>query len=299
MKFEYIKYKNIDKENWNRTIRNSVNNLTYAFSWYLDAICNWDAIISEDYSIIMPLPFHKKMNFYTIYQPKFAPKLGVFYTSNITKNQYESIINTIPIKFLSNKIFFNKFNFLNKSKNLYYKNVNSIDLNQTYISILEKYSTEIKKIIINTKNTKNYILNGSYPNEIISFLNKIQFFNSNIDYDLLRRIISLIMSKKIAVIYSSYSDKNELNGVGIFLLSSYSCDILVLAAERNDKTIYSQIIDKFIKDNCEKTITLNYENIENEVGLDVFNNMGAKTFQISYYYSRKFPKIFAFFKKKQ
>jgi len=299
MKFQYVKYNKIDKDNWNRTIRNSANNLTYAFSWYLDTLCSWDAIISEDYSIVMPLPFVKKLNFYSVFQPKFAPKLGVFYTSNITKTQYDTILNTIPRKFLTKKISFNKFNYLNKSKYIHFKNVFSIDLNQTYISIFEKYSSEIKKIIISSKNSKNYIINGLYPNDVISFLNKIEHFNSNSDYDLLRRIMSLIMSKKIAFIYASYSNKNELNGIGLFVLSSFTCDLLVFASEKNDKSVYVQIVDKFLKDNAERPLTLNYESLDNEIGEDIFQDMGAKSYLLSNYYSRTFPKIFSFFKKKK
>ena len=38
----------------------SCNGFSFALSWYLDASCdNWDALIADDYTAVMPLPYRK------------------------------------------------------------------------------------------------------------------------------------------------------------------------------------------------------------------------------------------------
>ena len=58
---QYLKHNEIDKKKWNDCIDHSVNNLIYSYSWYLDIVCpNWNALLEDDYTSIMPLTAGKK-----------------------------------------------------------------------------------------------------------------------------------------------------------------------------------------------------------------------------------------------
>jgi hypothetical protein len=75
----YIKHKDVDTEKWDRCIEQSVNGIIYAFSWYLDIVCDeWDALVDDDYESVFPLVKRKKFGINYIYPPFFTQQLGLF-----------------------------------------------------------------------------------------------------------------------------------------------------------------------------------------------------------------------------
>ncbi len=52
---KYVSHEVIDREKWDKCIDNSTNGLVYAYSWYLDLICDeWNALIENDYESVFP-----------------------------------------------------------------------------------------------------------------------------------------------------------------------------------------------------------------------------------------------------
>jgi len=88
----YYPHHSIDKIRWDQSIGKSVNGLVYALSWYLDAVTEekWDALISDDFQWLMPLPLKKKAGFVYLPTPPFVQQLGIFgpgpFTSEITNH---------------------------------------------------------------------------------------------------------------------------------------------------------------------------------------------------------------------
>jgi|688.fasta_scaffold154381_3 hypothetical protein len=78
-----IRRNEIDEAKWNDLIAKHPSALPYAYTWYLDAVCEqWEALVNDDYSAVMPLPLFKKYFFNVVYQPNFCQQLGVFSVSN-------------------------------------------------------------------------------------------------------------------------------------------------------------------------------------------------------------------------
>ena len=50
MLIKYIQREHLDEEKYNDCIENSIQSNSYAFSWYLDIVCdNWDVLVLNDY----------------------------------------------------------------------------------------------------------------------------------------------------------------------------------------------------------------------------------------------------------
>lgn len=75
-----LKRREIDEPAWNRCIETAPHSLTYAFTWYLDALCEnrWDALVYGNYEAVMPLPSNQKYGIRYLYQPYFCQQLGLF-----------------------------------------------------------------------------------------------------------------------------------------------------------------------------------------------------------------------------
>jgi len=92
----YFKNQEIDKKKWDHAIRHSVNNIMYAYSWYLDMVSpGWDALIQGDYDVVMPVTWHKKWGVKFLMQPMFAKMLGIFSNQQLGKDVMKEFIDEV------------------------------------------------------------------------------------------------------------------------------------------------------------------------------------------------------------
>lgn len=76
---EYLRHADIDKALWDKCIERAPNSLIYGRSLYLDTLSQqWDALVYDDYRLVMPLPWQKKWGMRYVYQPFFIQQGGIF-----------------------------------------------------------------------------------------------------------------------------------------------------------------------------------------------------------------------------
>jgi hypothetical protein len=105
----YISRNNLDIQKWDTLISESIVSLGYAYTWYLDEICeNWGALVLGNYDAVMPLPHKRKYGLPYIYQPRFIQQLGVFCRH---KNDMHTsmFFQSIPRRFVLAEFFVNPF----------------------------------------------------------------------------------------------------------------------------------------------------------------------------------------------
>jgi len=144
MSIKYIHREHLDEEKYNQCIDTSIQSKIYAFSWYLDIVCEqWGVLVLHDYDAVMPVPWRKKYGIKYVYPPFWVLQLGVYTKEAIDEN-----------KFLTH--LFNKFKFVELRMNthnnfelypefLQLKQCQKLVLNTPYNSILSKYRKDRKK----------------------------------------------------------------------------------------------------------------------------------------------------------
>lgn len=294
----YLKNNQISKDLWNKSLNKCINANTYCYSWYLDTVANdWDAIVSEKYDILMPLPISGKFHF-NVYQPLLTPKLGIFYSREISKTELNLFVSKLPQNIKNIKLNFNKFNTISLNKNILKKETYSIDLYSNYIDLFNNYSNYIKHNLENAKNKKYYVINGIAPNEIIAFLNKTNYYENTKNYDILRRVLSLTTLRRLSKVTAAFSEKNELIGIAIYILSANLIDLVVASAISNDEEIYALLFDKFFQINANKNLTLNLEIYNNDLIERTLRELGSKKYYFGQLSIRKKPLLLKIFSKK-
>jgi len=101
MKIRKILRHNISEKQWDQCIENSENGRIYALSWYLDAVTDkqWDALVFDNYQVVMPLPYQMKFGIKMYSQPIFCQQLGPFWTGRLPQGLIDDFIKAIPGKF--------------------------------------------------------------------------------------------------------------------------------------------------------------------------------------------------------
>ena len=149
MSIRYLAYKDIDKKKWDACIRESFNGLIYAEAVYLDHMSpGWDAIVLNDYEVVMPLTWRRKWNIKYLYQPAFIQQGGIFSKYKISPDLLNSFINEAFKEFRFAEITLNHENTSiprSKELKLTLRNNYILQLGSGYQTIFKKYNSYIRQ----------------------------------------------------------------------------------------------------------------------------------------------------------
>ncbi len=105
----------IDDTRWDQAVACSSQHVVYAFSWYLDLVCeDWNAIVwpsAANYQVILPLPIKVKWGVKVVEQPFFCQYLGFFYQKDISNKIVADFLTLADLHFVYiSSYFFNPHN---------------------------------------------------------------------------------------------------------------------------------------------------------------------------------------------
>ncbi|MFH1120004.1 MAG: hypothetical protein V1775_09275 [Bacteroidota bacterium] len=267
MDIRLIQHKDLDKTAWDNCIGQAVNGNIYAFSWYLDIVCDeWDAMVAGNYETVFPLTFRKKFGIWYLYQPFFTQQLGIFSISHITPSIVEDFLSTIPRKYRFAEINLNAYNKPDKSKWQLTENHNhELDLIEPYEILKKGYSQNTNRNIAKAIRNNISISSSIKPEEIVSLFrqNKGKQFGHLAENDY-RRFIRLayecIVNRK-AICYGAFTSENNLCAGAIVVFSHRKAIFLFSATNdvAKEKGAMFMLIDHFIQDLAGNHLTLDFE----------------------------------------
>ena len=151
MKILHLRHNEIDRIKWDATIAQSLCDLPYAYSWYLDVVCPmWEALVTDDYAYVMPLPLKKKWGISYLIHPIWVQQLGVFSAKEITTEIFEAFRRRVPYL-----VYDFNINYLNRDCILSPKSrvLSLVSLDKTNLMVSHNKDIDVirKKFNSNTK----------------------------------------------------------------------------------------------------------------------------------------------------
>jgi len=226
MTIRYLKYADLDLIKWDQAIDQALNGLPYAYSWYLDIVCDqWGALVSGDYTYVMPLPWNAKwVGIKQIYQPFFTQQLGILSDREITVSVVEAFIESIPPQFRYVSTCLNEHNPVDSLDDQHFsRRTNMIlDISIKYEEIRAKYRPSLSKRIKKVKASslhKNVI-----TSDVLSALYREQLNHKvglpNHAFSIVSKLMERSITLSKGLIYSAHSDNDELLAA-VFMLKSH------------------------------------------------------------------------------
>jgi hypothetical protein len=263
---QYLKHNEIDKKKWDNAIDVSVNNLIYAYSWYLDIVSpQWCALIEEDYISVMPLTGNRKYGIDYLFPPYFAQQLGIFSKYKITKEKVDSFLNTIPAQYKFIEVNLNTQNTFELPEFNSKKNINiELCLEPPYEIVNKKFSEDTKRNIKKAVKHNIELKKKVEPAEIISIFRKNtgkKIANlKDTHYKVLLRLIHTCIDKGYAETWGAYSE-GQLCAGAVWLIKGNRSIFLFSATNPLAKKTGAMffLIHNFIQEYAEKKLTLDFE----------------------------------------
>ncbi|MEP6712100.1 MAG: hypothetical protein ABJA37_06790 [Ferruginibacter sp.] len=305
---EYIPYKNIDKNKWDTCIKNAINGLIYAQSFYLDNIAeNWDALVLNDYEAIMPLTWKKKWGIKYLYQPSFIQQGGVFSKEKISPKTLQLFIEAAYAKFGFAEFTLNYLNKPGEDKMLgeiLMRNNFIRQLGSGYENIFNSYSPYIKQHL--TRLFKFSMQYRHYDNykEVITLYKKLYHERMPSVYDKdfvqLEKICKALQQNNRLIIRNIYAiDGEELLAAAVILKDDKRLyNIVSCIMPRGKKLLANYFLyDELIKEFADENIILDFEGSDIEGVAYFYNKFSESNQQYPFIKFNRLPLPFKLFKK--
>jgi hypothetical protein len=239
---------------------------------------NWDALILDDYEMVMPLIWNRKYGFSYLYHPFFTGGLGVF--GNITNVIVNDFLNAIPKHFKFVDINF-KENSINPQKvtlqylKLKKRNNLLLKLNKQYEEINKDYKRLAHRMLKKAKKNHVEIIRNCEPEEVINFYKKnYQAVQKNIasnDYQRLIVATSIAFKRGKAATYLA-KKTGEIIAAYLVLRDDKFIYSLIGGSNRKgkDNGAFYLLTDAAIKDHAESNRVFRFEGSDKK-GIALFN----------------------------
>jgi hypothetical protein len=300
----YLRHNEIDKAKWDNCISGSVNELIYAYSWYLDIVSpGWDALIEGDYEAVMPLTWNRKFGICYLYGPYFAQQLGVFSIKKADNDKIREFINSIPEKFRLIQINMNTFNHI--STDSFAVNMNSnyeLDISGAYSKIYSSYSRNCRRNIKKALDAKLAVDENISAREFMEFIKanlggRLPELNRE-NYKTLKIILDTTLKSGSGKLYRVVTRENNPCAVGSFLFTSKRCIFSVCASSDEGKSSQAMylLVNNVIECNSGKSMIFDFSG-SNIKGIAYFNSsFGAEPVEYPYIYRNNLPWFIRFLK---
>lgn len=301
MAIHYLQHKHIDKSKWDNCIAKSLNGLIYSTSVYLDhmATC-WDALVMDDYSAVMPLPFRKKYGFYYVYPPAFSQQMGITGMEEITEKIVDLFLNSIPKKFSYVEINLNTGNNSSSSNSISRDNY-FLPLSSSFEVLQQNFSRSAKRNIKKAMEENVSTKEGVDPAAIIGVHRqrfKDEVGANDEDYKRLEKLFAALKEKNMLFTIGAFKENKLIAGSVYFV---YKNRITFIINGNNSESLKigatHLLMNETIKKFCNKKNILDFEGSDFEEFVRFYTQYGAIGEKYSMIKMNRLPWPLSLFKK--
>jgi len=280
---KYLKYEHIDKDKWDACVDEAFNGTIYAYSWYLDVVCEeWEGLVEGDYERIFPINFKRKMGVGIIYQPFFTQQLGLISKTELTPGVVNEFLKAIPSKYKLIDLNLNIYNKPDLPDFNYTPQVNhELDLISDYETLRKNYSSNTKRNLVKAEAGGLSITRGIKPDEVIDLFRQNRGKDIKVlkddHYLKLKRLIYTCIYKGIGSVYGVYSGNNALCAAAVFIESKRKSIFIFsgLSDEGREKRAMFFLVDNFIRENAGMHLTLDFDGSNDEALSRFYKGFGS------------------------
>ena len=282
---QFITRNQLDVKKYDTCIANAINSRIYAYSWYLDSVCDdWGVLVESDYKTVMPLPKRRKYFINYVYTPFWVIQLGIFTASKMNDlNMTNNFLERLKKTFKHIDLRMNTGNYNDNFKNNYIqeKFIHELSLDIEYQQLYKNYKKDRKK---NLKKAAHYELrevwDASTQDLIKLYRNNVGLRTPNVkenDYKNLEKLLEKSIAKNVGEVIAIYDKNNDLTASAFLLKNKNRITILISSTDFKNRNNGANtfLIDRAIKKYCNQNIIFDFGGSSIPTIASFFESFGA------------------------
>ena len=279
----YLKNSEIDYDRWDDCIKRAYNGNLYAWSWYLDLVCEgWDALVTGDYDQVLPITAGRKYGIRYLYQPPFTQQLGLYSTAAESGLSADDFLEELRHHYRFAEINLNRYNKVtHQAYRVHLRKNFELELIRPYLELRNNYSENTARNIRKAEKEGISISENTDPKSIIAMFRNEKGLEikkmGDRHYHILEKLIYRSIYKNMAVVAGAFTRENRLCA-GLFLLKSHHRIVLIFSANNNvarSTGAMHLLIDSIIKKYAGQALTLDFEGSEIEGLARFYSGFGS------------------------
>lgn len=268
---KYLSNSDIDKQKWDKCIRDAFNGNVYAWSWYLDIVHqNWEALVEDDYERVFPLTGNSRLGIFYLFQPFFAQQLGIFSKNILSPDIVSRFIDAIPAKYRLVEIRLNTHNRISNVPMHVESHLNhELDLIPNYEKLSRAYHKNTKRNLTKARDAGLTIMKNLKPEEIVGLFRSnrgrtISHWNTR-EYNRLIKLVYAGIYRGQTKLYGAYTNDNQICGGAIFFKSHEKITFLFSGVNETGRNNHALtfILDHVIREFAGGPFVLDFEGSDN------------------------------------
>lgn len=289
----------LDVKKYDACIQRDTSSLPYAYSWYLDTVCEqWDCLVLNDYDAVWPLPWRKKLGLKYYFRPFGIQQLGIFSKVPLSEIQLKDFYLSMRKEVRFADIYLNEGQFPPKdfSKNIALSsNLNlKLSLNRSYQSLYEGFSTNLKRNLKKAEKENLALFESDGPEVLIQLFKQNQGQRLQLSeefYRVFSSLLFLLMHKGLGRIYAIYGGPNQLLA-GAFFLEHGNRSIFLFSAISEygrESQAMAYLINEYLLYHADKFSFLDFEGSNQEGLARFYRSFGATEYTYERLYLNRLP----------
>jgi hypothetical protein len=266
--FHHLRHSQIDFERWDESLQRAHSPLPYAESYYLHALApGWNALISEDYTWLMPLPCNRNLlGFQQVYQPYFVQQLGLFGPESASASLVKQALLAIPRSYLRVRQCLNAENTVPKVPGI------RTSLRPNYLLALEldystlssAYSKSLRKRVRRASELHTLDKAPCSPSELIHWYRQHQGGKANLPVKAYLRLqagMEKALANNKGFIWGARDHAGALRVAGFFLCNDQRIINLFGSSDEEGRELFSMhyLLDQVIQQHAGQPRLLDFE----------------------------------------
>lgn len=274
MLIRHLTHNSIDKKKWDELISSATNGLIYAKSWYLDIVSpNWEALVSDDYSYVFPIPIKRKYKLPYIVQPPLTQQLGVFSKQMVSGDIIQLFIQRLPsYSYELNLNEHNRISGLAGEPNFV------LDLSKGYQTISMSYSKNTVRNIEKAKKNQLEVVENVSLSGFIDFYRQTKKTYKTIDYECLEKLIKAGQQHNEFRLCGVFDASGEMIAALCYAEFNQRITYLVPVSNEKGKQTFAMfyLVDRIIQQESGNNKLLDFEGSKIEGVARFYKGFGAK-----------------------
>ena len=274
MVIRHLSHNAIDKKKWDEIISQATNGLIYAKSWYLDVVSpKWEALISDDYAYVMPIPIKRKYKMPYIVQPILTQQLGIFSSEALSKEIIRSFIQKLPS--YSYELNLNATNFFPGAIQLPNYVLN---LNYPYEVLAKAYTKNTTRNIDKAIKSKLNLIDQFDIEDFIAFYESVSKKYKPTDCACMRELLNKGLQDQVFKLKAITDTDGEV--IAALCFTEFNNRITYLIPVSNEKgkkeSAMFFLVDTIIRQEAKKNMVLDFEGSAIDGIARFYKGFGAK-----------------------